>query len=213
MKPLENHKAFLQTLNTLFGAHNDPALKNCHEEIMREVQRHLWPIFEIMKQFNVQSCFSQRSFVCLHSDCVSWFFTLVQELSACNLNNHKCLSFYITYWQNKVWSMYVYNAHPTRFMDHQLNHLVSSTCHGIATMYMKFRLNLGLLGLINSDPSLNVVPQSMLIVMKNVTMRPWKVHSRALHLVPMGAHLVHMGAQRRPNGRLWAQNVGLWCIA
>ena len=33
---------------------------------------------------------------------------------------------------------------------------------------------------------------------------------RALHFVPMGVHLVYMGAQCRSNGRPWAQNVGLW---
>ena len=33
--------------------------------------------------------------------------------------------------------------------------------------------------------------------------------TRALHFVPMVAHLVCMGAQCRPNGRPWAQNVGL----
>ena len=32
---------------------------------------------------------------------------------------------------------------------------------------------------------------------------------RALHMVRMGAHSVYMGAQCRPNGRPWAQNVGL----
>ena len=32
--------------------------------------------------------------------------------------------------------------------------------------------------------------------------------SRALHFVPMGAHLVYIGHQCRPHGRPWAQNVG-----
>ena len=30
----------------------------------------------------------------------------------------------------------------------------------------------------------------------------------ALHFVPMGAHLVYMGAECIPNGRPWTQNVG-----
>ena len=34
--------------------------------------------------------------------------------------------------------------------------------------------------------------------------------SRALHFVPMGAHLVYIGHPCRPNGRPWAQNVGPW---
>ena len=37
-------------------------------------------------------------------------------------------------------------------------------------------------------------------------MLPW---TKAKHCVPMGAHLVHMGAQCRSNGRPWAQNVWL----
>ena len=32
---------------------------------------------------------------------------------------------------------------------------------------------------------------------------------RARHFVLMGTHLVYMGAQCRPNGRPWAQNVWL----
>ena len=35
------------------------------------------------------------------------------------------------------------------------------------------------------------------------------IFSRAIHFVPMSAHLVYMGAQCRPNGRPWAQNVWL----
>ena len=35
---------------------------------------------------------------------------------------------------------------------------------------------------------------------------------RARHFVPMDAHLVDMGAQCRPNGRPWAQNVWLWRV-
>ena len=41
----------------------------------------------------------------------------------------------------------------------------------------------------------------------------WHIHIyKGLHVVPMGAHLVYMGAQCRPNGRPWAQNVGLWYL-
>ena len=34
--------------------------------------------------------------------------------------------------------------------------------------------------------------------------------SRARHFVPMGAHLVYISRVTRPNGRPWAQNVGLY---
>ena len=37
-----------------------------------------------------------------------------------------------------------------------------------------------------------------------------EVHGRALHFVPMGVHLVYMGAQCRSNEHPWAQNVELY---
>ena len=38
------------------------------------------------------------------------------------------------------------------------------------------------------------------------------LHTRALHFVPMGAHLVNIRHPCRPNGRPWAQNVGHYFI-
>ena len=40
-----------------------------------------------------------------------------------------------------------------------------------------------------------------------------RIESRALHFVPLGAHLVYIGHPFRPNGRPWAQNVGPWLRA